>query len=266
MTFQASTTSLASAGRSTIEAGDGPQRRQLLDRLVGRTVLADADRVVGEDVDHRDLHDRGQADRHPAIVAEDQEPGAEGPDLDQRHAVQDGPHRVLADAEVEIAAPVIAGLEVAGAVESQAGLGRRGQVGRASDQPGNILCDRVEDQARRDSSGHSLAVGGERRQPRIPAVGELTMLHPVELVGQFGMLGPVPLDPAEPGIAQRLAATADAVAEVLVDPVGHEELRVLGPVVIALGQPDFLLAQRLAVGGAGVLLVGRAPNRCGCRR
>ena len=45
----------------------------------------------------------------------------------------------------------------------------------------------------------------------------------------------------------------------IVDPVGHEELRVLRPVVVALGQPDFLLAQGLAVGGAGVLLVGRAP-------
>ena len=100
---------------------------------------------------------------------------------------------------------------------------------------------------------------GKGRQVRVPAVGELTMLHPVELVGQFGMLGPVPLNPAEPGVAQRLAAPADALAEVLVDSVGHEELRVLGPAVIALGQPDFLLAQGLAVGGAGVLLVGRAP-------
>ena len=35
------------------QAGDRPQRRQLLDRLVGRSVLADADRVVREDVDHR---------------------------------------------------------------------------------------------------------------------------------------------------------------------------------------------------------------------
>ncbi len=37
---------------------------------------AEADGVVGEDVDHRQLHQRGQADRRPHVVAEDQE-GAE---------------------------------------------------------------------------------------------------------------------------------------------------------------------------------------------
>ncbi len=85
------------------------------------------------------------------------------------------------------------------------------------------------------------------------------MLHPVELVGQFGILGSVSLHPGEPGVAQLLATPADAFVEVVVDPVGHEELGVLGPVVVALGQPDLLLAQGLAVGGAGVLLVRRAP-------
>ncbi len=55
---------------------------------------------------------------------------------------------MLADAEVEVAARVFAGLEVAGAVEGQSGLGRRGQVGRTADQPGDILGDGVEDQAR----------------------------------------------------------------------------------------------------------------------
>ena len=35
---------------------------ELLDGLVRRAVFAHADGVVGEDVDDRDLHDRGQAD------------------------------------------------------------------------------------------------------------------------------------------------------------------------------------------------------------
>ncbi len=85
------------------------------------------------------------------------------------------------------------------------------------------------------------------------------MLHPVELVGQVGVLGPVPLHSGEPGVAQLLATPADALVEVLVNSVGHEELGVLGPVVVALREPDFFLAQGLAVGGAGVLLVG-APQ------
>ena len=66
------------AGADDGHAGDRPQRRELLDRLVGRAVFADADRVVREDVDDRDFHQGRQADRHPAVVAEDQEAGAEG--------------------------------------------------------------------------------------------------------------------------------------------------------------------------------------------
>jgi hypothetical protein len=45
---------------------------------------------------------------------------------------------------------------------------------------------------------------------------------------------------------------------VLADAVGDEELRVLGPAVVALGEADLLLAERLAVGFGGVLLV-RGP-------
>src|SRR5262249_45222728 len=60
------------------ESGDGAQRGQLLDRLVRAPVLAQTNGVVREDVDHRELHDRAQADRRPRVIAEDQEPGAVG--------------------------------------------------------------------------------------------------------------------------------------------------------------------------------------------
>jgi hypothetical protein len=55
--------SLASAGRDHVEAVDGAQRGQVLDRLVRRAVLAEADRVVRPHVDDRQLHQRGQPDR-----------------------------------------------------------------------------------------------------------------------------------------------------------------------------------------------------------
>ena len=63
ITRQAST-SLVGVGRAQgDEPGDRAQRRELLDRLVRRAVFADADRVVREDVDDRNLHQRAQADR-----------------------------------------------------------------------------------------------------------------------------------------------------------------------------------------------------------
>ncbi len=40
---------VAVGGAQDVQAGDRPQRRELLDGLVGRAVFADADRVVGED-------------------------------------------------------------------------------------------------------------------------------------------------------------------------------------------------------------------------
>jgi hypothetical protein len=56
MTRQASD-DLVGVGRpQRDEAGDGAQRDELLDRLVRRTVFADADRIVREDVDDRQLH------------------------------------------------------------------------------------------------------------------------------------------------------------------------------------------------------------------
>ena len=66
MTFQASATSLASRGPQHDQARDGPQRRQLLDRLVRRPVLADADRVVREDVNDRASPSWRQAAMAPA--------------------------------------------------------------------------------------------------------------------------------------------------------------------------------------------------------
>ena len=53
------------------QAGHGPHAGQLLDGLVGRAVLAEADRVVGPEVDDLGLAEGGQADRAPHVVAED---------------------------------------------------------------------------------------------------------------------------------------------------------------------------------------------------
>ncbi len=61
-----------------------------------------------------------------------------------------------------------------------------------------------------------------------------------------------------PGDALVVSALAHHLGEALVDTVGHQELRVLRPAVALLGEADLLLAERLAVGGAGVLLVWRA--------
>src|SRR2546427_555022 len=48
--------------------GHRPQGGELLDRLMRGSVLTEADRVVGEDVDHGQIGQRGEADRRPHVV------------------------------------------------------------------------------------------------------------------------------------------------------------------------------------------------------
>ena len=103
---------LVEAGRADdVEVRRRAQRDELLDRLVRRAVLADADRVVREHERRRDAHDRREPDRALHVVAEDQEAGAVGAQARQHEAVDDRPHRVLADAEVQVAPAVLAGLD-----------------------------------------------------------------------------------------------------------------------------------------------------------
>ena len=49
---------------------DRPQRCEMLDRLMRRTVLAEADRIMRHHMDDADAHQRGQPDRGPAVVGE----------------------------------------------------------------------------------------------------------------------------------------------------------------------------------------------------
>ena len=104
------------------QAGNGAQGHQLLDRLMGRPILADADRIVREDVDDRNFHQRAQADRRAAVVAENQEPRSEWADLRQRQTVEDGAHGVLTDTKMEIPPGGSLRAEITGALERQARL------------------------------------------------------------------------------------------------------------------------------------------------
>src|SRR5262249_42209599 len=54
------------------------------------------------------------------------------------------------------------------------------------------------------------------------------------------------------------AALADTAAELLVDAVGHPEMRVLRPAIVALGKAYFVLAKGFAMRGRGILLMRRA--------
>src|SRR6266404_2722506 len=85
-------------------------------------------------------------------------------------------------------------------------------------------------------------------------------LHAGVLIRQLGMLRAVLVEQRRPLLAQLLSAFANAIAEVLAHSVGNQELRVFRPSVKALRQPDFFLAEGLAVRFFGVLAVGSAVS------
>ncbi|CAB4735755.1 unannotated protein [freshwater metagenome] len=87
------------------QARNRPQRPEVLDRLMGWSILAEPDGVVGPHERARQLHERREAHRAAHIVAEHHERTAERPgEAVEGDAVDDRAHRVLADAEVEDAA------------------------------------------------------------------------------------------------------------------------------------------------------------------
>jgi hypothetical protein len=57
---------------------------------------------------------------------------------------------------------------------------------------------------------------------------------------------------------QASTALAQAIPEMLAHAVRHQKFGVLGPAVAPLGEAHLLLAERLAMGCAGILLVGGA--------
>ena len=98
------------------DAGHRAHRRELLDGLVRRAVLADPDRVVRPDERHLVAGQRGDAHGAAHVVAEHEERAAERQQVARRHPVHDRAHAVLTDPEVDLAA-----LEVVGADHARVG-------------------------------------------------------------------------------------------------------------------------------------------------
>ena len=89
-------------GSDDAQLRHGPQRGQMLDRLVGWPVLTQADGIVGPHEGHRCLHQGGDADRAAHVVGEREECSSErAGQTAEGDAVQRRPHRVLADPEVQ---------------------------------------------------------------------------------------------------------------------------------------------------------------------
>src|SRR5246127_2855127 len=110
----------------------------MFDRLVRWAIFADADGIVREDVGHGNFHQRAEPDRTSPVVAENQEPRAEGSQLRQRETVENRAHRVFRDPKAQSAARAVFSLKVTGGRELKSRLGGWSKARGAADHPGDI--------------------------------------------------------------------------------------------------------------------------------
>src|ERR1700745_391396 len=203
----------------------------MFDRLVGWAIFADSDGIVREDVDHGNFHQRAEPDGTSAVVAENQEPRPEGSQLRQRETVKNRTHRVFTDPKVQIAARSTVGLKITRARERQSRLGGRSKVRGATDHPGKIRRDGIENFGRGVTSGYSLAISWKNGNVLGPVHRQLAFLHLIELRGKFGKLLPVPDELFLPLFARFAAPPCNPGLEVLVYAVRNQELGVGRPAI-----------------------------------
>ena len=200
------------AGAHQPKVRHGPQRRDMLDRLVGGPVLAQPDRVVGPHVDHVQTTQRGEADAAPHVVAE----GEEGADVGQAAAVVGDPVGDAAHSMLPHAEPDVAGRAVARAVLSaipDVGQVALRKVRRAAEELGDGLRERL-DRGRRRLAGRLCLVGPEGGERAIPALRQAACEASFEL-RSFAREGtPVGVEPrlpfADPFLAARHGLPEDA--------------------------------------------------------
>src|SRR5258708_26900421 len=94
---------------------------------------------------------------------------------------------MLPDTEVQILTGRRISLKVSGAFVGQTRPVRWPQVGRASEKPGNILCEHVQRFGGGIASRDALRVGGKHGEVAIPSCRELTSLHLFNLPCKFGV-------------------------------------------------------------------------------
>src|SRR3989454_5567300 len=149
-----------------------------------RPIFAEADRVVRKDVDRPEVRERGQTNRGPHVVGEDQEGAAERDEAAmQCDPVQRGSHRMLANSIVKVSART---------ATLYFGVVRARQIGGSAHQLRKLRRESIEYFARRGTRRLGV-LGTEDRQRRIPARGQAAGKPPLQLRGKLAMRCAIPV-------------------------------------------------------------------------
>mmetsp|Transcript_1108 Transcript_1108/g.2425 ORF Transcript_1108/g.2425 Transcript_1108/m.2425 type:complete len:204 (-) Transcript_1108:1046-1657(-) len=201
----------------------------MLNGLMSWAVLTDADGVVSEDPDVRQLHDGTESNRWLEVVGENEEGRAERTELGDGQAVHDGAHGMFSDSEVKISASVAAPTsrrshEIASPLERQRCEARRSQVSRTAQHPRNVLGNLIEALGGRLPSRHPLGVGRELLQRTVPAFRK-SLVQDVPEVRSLGriLLG-IALKHNIPIFSGHTSSVGHLLLEMLLHPLRYDEL------------------------------------------
>lgn len=185
--------SLVTVGRSPEgQVGGRSQPSGSLDRLVGRSILSETDRVVSSDLDDSEVGQGRQSDGTGSVRDKVEESGTEGDQTSVgSNTVTDGSHTVLSDTESEVSSSVATEtsgrvLEILGTLpSSQVGTG---QIGRSTNElgenSGELGNGRLGELSRSDGG----VLGGVSGESLLPTLGKSSLDSSSELGSLLGVL------------------------------------------------------------------------------
>ena len=243
-----------------MQVGNQAQAGNVLDGLMRRAILAQADRVVGIDQNIARAHERRHAYGVARVVRKRQERRAERREpAVQAQPVRDRGHREFAYAVIDVVAAVVAGPHRHVALE--VGAVRAGQVRGAADQFRQFAGVGLDRRLRRLARGRTLAFGlhllDEGAALRRPVARHVAGHAALELGGILRVLRRIGRPRVLPLFFGRRAFLA--LVPRGVDVVGNGEAGLIGPADLLTRGGDFVVAQGRAVHTRSALLVGRTP-------
>ncbi len=228
----------------------------MFDGLVRGPIFAQANRVVGHQVNHRQFHQRGQANRRADVIGKHQKCRRVRPHpAVQGHAIAARAHGVFAHPPGDIALSVIAATQITDpGHETIIGWGEVGTAAHQPRDPGRYF---IEHLPRRRAGRHAAVIRGKHRDIGIPARGQIAAEKCIQLSGQLRVGMPVGIEPLVPGRFQ-LSSARHGLPHMGQSCIRHEKTRFRRPAVKRLGELDLGITQRRAMRIRGILLIGRA--------
>src|ERR1700735_5102488 len=157
---------------------------------------------------------------------------------------------MFANSKMQIAPGITPRLKIPSFGESHPCLRGRSEIGRSTDEPGQVWRNRVQNFRGRIAPRNSFRIGGENRNVFRPISRQLALLNLAKFRSRFREFLGVVSEQFRPLLPRFPSPLSNTRCEILVHSVRHQKLGIRRPAISQLGQSDFFLAKRLSMRGA----------------